>query len=353
MADESELLDSISSGNNIPQVTDPSSHTQDSDPMTSSIEEVENGAPRVLAEEQVPAEETAAVSTANDGEGMESEAEAATVEAVKPLPSDATPADVTASPEAPAPAVAGSMGEDGPAESELVAEMPLSEEDTVVATVSETPAAPAPSQLQIVAAEDPVPDVPQIPELPPPIRLQVEPLRERLRQCAFDSDACEALFAATERLEVQHARILFEEILGMYPTAARIWRFANGLPIGSFTVVTYLFVFSDLEHPLMHPQPAIGVVTTDLTDLVLEGWCTFFPNSKTLPVLKSVLVRSARTYLQKEINWSQERDEEHIKHVFSRCLLNCKHIDLWSCYLKYIQIINDGSTQEGCKAIRE
>ncbi|GBG61269.1 hypothetical protein CBR_g19801 [Chara braunii] len=40
-------------------------------------------------------------------------------------------------------------------------------------------------------------------------------------------------------------------------------------------------------------------------------------------------------------------NDDAVKSIFSRSLLNCLHIDLWRCYLRYIRKVNDGRGVEG------
>lgn len=57
-------------------------------------------------------------------------------------------------------------------------------------------------------------------------------------------------------------------------------------------------------------------------------------------------------YAEAEIN-QKERDDETVQAIFSRCLLECKFLDLWHLYLDYIRTVHGEGDESGAKAIRE
>jgi len=62
-----------------------------------------------------------------------------------------------------------------------------------------------------------------------------------------------------------------------------------------------------------------------------------------------------RTYAEAEIAGDAStgaRDDEHIKALFSRCLLVCPSAALWRSYTKYMRKANDASTAVGAQAIK-
>ncbi|KAK9143640.1 hypothetical protein Syun_013040 [Stephania yunnanensis] len=41
------------------------------------------------------------------------------------------------------------------------------------------------------------------------------------------------------------------------------------------------------------------------------------------------------------------KNDDAVKQIFSRCLLNCLHISLWRCYIQFIRKVNEKKAAEG------
>ncbi|KAJ6695703.1 RNA CLEAVAGE STIMULATION FACTOR [Salix koriyanagi] len=46
-------------------------------------------------------------------------------------------------------------------------------------------------------------------------------------------------------------------------------------------------------------------------------------------------------------------NDDAIKQIFSRCLLNCLHVPLWRCYIRFIRKVNEKKGAEGQDEIRK
>nr|KYP37401.1 hypothetical protein KK1_041411 [Cajanus cajan] len=46
-------------------------------------------------------------------------------------------------------------------------------------------------------------------------------------------------------------------------------------------------------------------------------------------------------------------NDDAVKQIFSRCLLNCLQIPLWRCYIRFIRKVNDRKGIEGQEETRK
>ncbi|KAF6151882.1 hypothetical protein GIB67_010456 [Kingdonia uniflora] len=80
------------------------------------------------------------------------------------------------------------------------------------------------------------------------------------------------------------------------------------------------------------------------------------PISEAVPIYEQLL----STYPTAAKYWNQYveahmavNNDDAIKHIFSRCLLNCLQISLWRCYIHFIRKVNDKKGVEGQEETRK
>ncbi|CAI9104386.1 OLC1v1003045C1 [Oldenlandia corymbosa var. corymbosa] len=80
------------------------------------------------------------------------------------------------------------------------------------------------------------------------------------------------------------------------------------------------------------------------------------PISAAAPIYEQLLV----TYPTAAKFWKQfveahmaVNNDDQIRQIFSRCLLNCLYVPLWQCYIRFIRKVNDKKGMEGHEEIRK
>ncbi|KAJ7523485.1 hypothetical protein O6H91_18G051600 [Diphasiastrum complanatum] len=88
----------------------------------------------------------------------------------------------------------------------------------------------------------------------------------------------------------------------------------------------------------------------------IDAWTTLAseaqarPISEAAPLYEELLAtfptaaKYWKAYVEAHISTNSD---DAAKHIFSRCLLNCLHIELWKCYIRFIRKVNDSKGQDG------
>lgn len=81
------------------------------------------------------------------------------------------------------------------------------------------------------------------------------------------------------------------------------------------------------------------------------------PIAQAVPIYEKILAAfpTAAKYWQQyvEAQISGNNDDEAVRKIFSRCLLNCLHIPLWLCYIRFIKRVNANKGFQGQEETRK
>ncbi|KAL6841494.1 hypothetical protein ACP4OV_028637 [Aristida adscensionis] len=83
---------------------------------------------------------------------------------------------------------------------------------------------------------------------------------------------------------------------------------------------------------------------------ILANEALLLPISEAAPIYEKLLATfptAAKYWKQYVEAYMATNNDEATKQIFSRCLLNCLHINLWRCYINFIRRINDKRGSEG------
>lgn len=89
---------------------------------------------------------------------------------------------------------------------------------------------------------------------------------------------------------------------------------------------------------------------------ILANEALLLPISEAVPIyeqLLSTFPTSARFWKQYMEAYMAVGNDEAMKQIFSRCLLNCLQISLWRCYIHFIRKVNEKKGTEGLDEIRK
>ncbi|XP_027112409.1 cleavage stimulation factor subunit 77-like [Coffea arabica] len=89
---------------------------------------------------------------------------------------------------------------------------------------------------------------------------------------------------------------------------------------------------------------------------LLANQASHLPISEAVPVYEQLLANfpTAAKYWKQYVEAHMAvNNDDAVKHIFSRCLLNCLHIPLWRCYIRFIRKVNDKKGIEGQEETRK
>ncbi|TVU34518.1 hypothetical protein EJB05_16353 [Eragrostis curvula] len=83
---------------------------------------------------------------------------------------------------------------------------------------------------------------------------------------------------------------------------------------------------------------------------ILANEARLLPINEAAPIYEKLLATfptAAKYWKQYVEAYIAANNDEATKQIFSRCLLNCLHINLWRCYINFIRRVNDKRGSEG------
>ncbi|PKA61851.1 hypothetical protein AXF42_Ash008683 [Apostasia shenzhenica] len=89
---------------------------------------------------------------------------------------------------------------------------------------------------------------------------------------------------------------------------------------------------------------------------ILAKEAQLLPMSEAAPIyeqLLSTFPTAANFWKQYVEAYISINNDEATKQIFSRCLLNCLHISLWRCYIRFIRKVNEKKGSEGLEETRK
>ncbi|KAA8541060.1 hypothetical protein F0562_025023 [Nyssa sinensis] len=89
---------------------------------------------------------------------------------------------------------------------------------------------------------------------------------------------------------------------------------------------------------------------------ILANEALHLPISEAVPIYEQLLATfpTAAKYWKQYVEAHMVvNNDDATKQIFSRCLLNCLHIPLWRCYIRFIRKVNDKKGVEGQEETRK